>query len=252
MPTPVTSDVAPPPWVPRPTNPLWRALDRLLGAAFGGLSRIRGTRSVHPRGVTYAATVTVTPRGRATGTPLFDAAGRYDAVLRLSRGAGFTGRVLDVTGWAVRIEAAFGAGRPLDLMLSSTGRAPLARHVLMPTRGFVASTCSSLLGYDVGGRRRWLAALPLADRAAGAAPGYRLCVASRWGRWREVARVDVGERLPVTAGSGLHFNVVRNSDPSLHPAGWIQALRDRSYAASERLAPDSGRRDIVPAATEPV
>ncbi|MCU1678983.1 MAG: hypothetical protein JWM93_3741 [Frankiales bacterium] len=247
-----TRDIAPPAWMARPRNPLWRGLDRVLGVIFGTLSRVRRTRSIHPRGVTFAATVTVVPRGRATGVPLFDRASRFDAVLRLSRGAGFTGRLFDVTGWALRVEGAFGAGRPLDLMLSSTGRAPIARHVLMPTRGFVASTSSSLFRYDAAGRRRWIAALPIVDRGDEDAPAYRLCVASRWGRWREVARVTVGPRLPVEAGAALHFNVVRNSDPSLHPDGWIQALRDRAYGASERRAPHDGRRDIDIAAGEPL
>ncbi len=250
MPPSPSTDVAP--WVPRPTNPFWRVLDRSLGLAFGLLSRARGTRSIHPRGLTFAATVTVTPRGRATGSRLLDVADSYDAVLRLSRGAGFTGRLPDVTGWALRIDDAFGEGRPLDLLLSSTGRAPIARHVLFPVRGFVASTSSSLLRYDVCGRRRWLAALPIVDRSADWAPVYRVCVASRWGRWREVARVDVGARLPVDAGSRLHFNVVRNSDPSLHPAGWVQALRDRSYAASQRTAPQVGRQDVLLPPGEPV
>ena len=104
-----------------PTNPVWRAVDRLLGLVFGGLARLRHTRSIHPRGITYAARVAVTPRSRRTGSQFFDTAASYDGLLRISRGAGFSGEVPDIIGWALRVEDAFGAGRPLDLLLASTG-----------------------------------------------------------------------------------------------------------------------------------
>lgn len=237
--------------VPLPANVLWRALDATLGGVFGTLSRLRRTRSIHPRGITYTAKVTVVPRRRRTGVTFLDEAATYNAVVRLSRGAGFNAKLLDVGGWALRVEDAFGPGRPLDLMLSSTGRAPVARHVLVPMRGFVASTFSSLFRYKIGGKRRWLAAIPIVDHATHSAPAYRVCVASRFGRWTEVARVEIGDQLPVDAGAALHFNVVRHCDPTLRPDGWIQALRDRSYVASHRGAPAAGRRDIVPT-DEPV
>jgi hypothetical protein len=183
-----------------------------------------------------------------------DSPGSYDALLRVSRGVGFSGELPDVIGWALRVHDAFGSGQPFDLMLASTGRAPIARHVLMPTRGFVASTASSLFRYDVSGRSRFLAALPIVTGSGTerTVPEYRLCIASRWGRWREVARVEVGEQAPAEVGAALHFNVVRNSDRSLHPAGWVQGLRNRAYVSSERAAPQSGRDDVEPRAGEPV
>ena len=64
--------------------------------------------------------------------------------------------------------------------------------------------------------------------------------------------MSVGAQVPVGVGAALHFTVVRNSDPSVRPAGWVQALRNLAYAASERRAPQDGRHDVVPQPGEPV
>jgi hypothetical protein len=63
---------------------------------------------------------------------------------------------------------AYGPGRHQDLLLASSGRAPLARHLLLPSRGFCDRPYSSILPYRLAGERVVVLALP--DRGRGPGP----------------------------------------------------------------------------------
>ncbi|MER7475534.1 phosphodiesterase, partial [Micromonospora sp. NPDC000018] len=87
-------------------------------------------------------------------------------------------------------------GRPFDLLVSSSGAAPVLRHLPLPRRRF-AGTYSTVVSFRTGRRRLLLAALAdpespdlgrsLAEVAAAAradAPRLVLAVASAVGPWR--------------------------------------------------------------------
>ena len=121
-------------------------------------SRLRGERAIHARGRTFTGTVTL-PGAAGTGAPLLDTAGTYDAVVRFSRSAGLPAWLPDVYGLGVRLVDAHGPGRHQDLLLDATQPAPLLRRLPWPRWDATSAVYSSLLPYDVGGRRVLLGAV---------------------------------------------------------------------------------------------
>ncbi|HYN96970.1 MAG TPA: phosphodiesterase, partial [Pilimelia sp.] len=138
---------------------------RYAAAAGAGAARARSllagspVRPLHPAGRTFTAEVEVWGGGeRHWGAGLLDIAGRHEATVRVSKGAGTPDGWPDVLGLAIRVAGA-GATGPFDLLLSSTGRAPGLRHLPTPRRDFTA-TYGSILPYHGRRGRVWLAALP--------------------------------------------------------------------------------------------
>jgi len=200
-------------------------------------SRLRGERAVHARGRAFSGTVTL-PGGVATGAPLLDTAGTYGAVVRFSRSVGLPPWLPDVYGLAVRLVDAHGPGRHQDLLLDATQPAPLLRRLPWPRRDATGALYSSLLPYDVGGRRLLLGAVPVpgTPRAPSldALPDeleLALLLATAHGPWREVGRVRTSGELPAPQGRQLHFTPAATGG-GLRPAGPLQEWRNRSYPAS--------------------
>ena len=200
-------------------------------------SRLRGERAIHARGRAFTATV-VLPGGAGTGAPLLDTAATYDAVVRVSRSAGLPPWLPDVYGLAVRLVDAHGPGRHQDLLLDAAQPAPLLRRLPWPRWDASTALYSSLLPYDVGGRRRLVGAVPVpgtpAARSLDALPEQlelALLVASAHGAWREVGRVRTSGELPAPQGRQLRFTP-GNTGGGLRPAGPFQEWRNRSYPAS--------------------
>ncbi|GAB1510881.1 catalase family protein [Actinophytocola sp. KF-1] len=217
-------------------------LDRGVAAVARTGAALRGTRLLHPAGVTFEGTFSVTPAA-TWGVPLLDEPGEYRALVRLSKATSTPPGRRDVLGLAWRVFDAGGPGVPVDVALSSTGRAPLARHLLVPKRDFADATFTSLLPYRIGARNRYLAAIPegprpdlLADVAA--LPGaiaarpfvLSVMVADLTGPWRAVAALRVerpGDADPA-------FDVVANALPGFAPAGLVNRLRGPLYRGSQR------------------
>src|SRR4051794_17011419 len=80
------------------TEPVRRGLAEL----FEVTARIRGEPVFHPKGAVFAAVVRVDGR-RSFGVPFLSQAGRYEAVVRLSKSAGTPGALPDPLGMAIRI-----------------------------------------------------------------------------------------------------------------------------------------------------
>jgi hypothetical protein len=228
------------------------------GSVFRSLSALRGKRVFHPHGVGFAATFT--PHAAAsTGTSIFDEQGPGTAIVRLSRAAGLPEPVPDALGLAIRIPDAYGAGRHQDFLLVTSGRLPVGRHLLLPARGFLGRTYSSLLPYRAGGRLVLVGALP--SHADGAGPGlarirrgaaaglaFKLALASPWGGWTEVATLALGQRLPDRAVEDLRFDP-SNTGGGIELAGLLNRLRRPAYRGSQegRLATVSARTRARPA-----
>ncbi len=200
-------------------------------------SRLRGERAVHARGRAFVGTVTL-PGGLGTGAALLDTAGTYDAVVRFSRSVGLPPWLPDVYGLAVRLVDAHGPGRHQDLLLDTTQPAPLLRHLPWPRWDATSALYSSLLPYDVGGRRLLVGAVPVPDsppaRSLDALPerlDLALLLATAHGQWREVGRVRTAGELPAPEGRRIRFTPAMTGG-GVRPAGPLQEWRNRSYPAS--------------------
>ena len=210
--------------------------------AFRLASRLRGERAIHARGRTFSGRVDL-PGGAGTGAALLDRPGSYDAVVRLSRSVGLPAALPDVFGLAVRLVDAHGPGAHQDLLLDSTRPAPLLRRLPWPGLRPTPPVYSSLLPYEVGGRRMLVGA-----RFVTSAPQVRaladlpdrlvlaLLLATPHGRWTEIGRISTSGELPAPGGRQTRFT------PGMHgggvrPAGRLETWRERAYPATH-VAPD--------------
>jgi hypothetical protein len=175
---------------------------------------------MHPAGRAFRGTVEAPGRSR-TGARLLDRPARRPVTVRLSKATATPRGWPDVLGLAIRWDG-------FDLLLSSSGRRPLLRHLFLPRRrpgGFY----SSLAAYRTPRHRRlFLGALMDPDGRTAT-----IAVATRFGRWRPVARLRLGRRLPRWRSARLAFNPVRNAPPDLRPVGLLQRLRDPVYLGSQ-------------------
>jgi hypothetical protein len=120
-----------------PRLPALRAAADAVEAGFRLLARLRGAPALHPRGLTCTAELeVVTDGGEPWGVPRLDKVGPHEATVRLSRAAGLPRRLPDGLELAVRVPRADGPDRPLELLLTSSGRAdsPAVSPCRAPTR----------------------------------------------------------------------------------------------------------------------
>ena len=215
--------------------------DRLTAALFGTLSRLRGKRIFHPFGVGFEGTL-LPVAGAPTGARIFDAGEPARAIVRLSRSAGIPEALGDPCGLAFRMPGVYGPGRDQDLLLVSSAAPPVARHLILPARGFASRFYSTLLPYRLGGELVLIGAVP-----AGPGPGptlaelretdragmrFRIVLAGLGGTWREVAELELGTRLPDGESENLRLDPM-NSAGGLEPAGYLNRLRRPAYRASQ-------------------
>jgi len=186
---------------------------------------------MHPVGRAFTATVEAAAgRGPRTGSGLLDRPTRRRVVVRLSKATATPGGWPDVLGLAIR----WGG---FDLLLSSSSRRPLLRHLFLPRRR-VGGFYSSLAAYRTPrhGRLFLGAQLDPDGRCA------TIAAATRFGRWRPVARLRLGRRLSRRRSARLAFDPIGNTAPDLRPVGLVQRLREPVYQGSR-----AGRRSSTPA-----
>ena len=206
---------------------------RLVAVPIAALTRVRGAKPMHPRGTLFAAVLERT--GLAGGIPWLDATGRDDVLVRISRGAGLPPALPDLLGFALRVPGE----RPVDLLLSSTGRGRWTRRVPVLRRD-AATGYGSIMAYRSAGGPVWLAAdptggpLPTArDRLAAAAPGRVVVLSAAVGRgpWTRFGTVTLGE--PSTPPDReLPFDAVQHAPPGLVADGPLARFRRPAYAAA--------------------
>ncbi|WBB66798.1 phosphodiesterase [Micromonospora sp. WMMD812] len=226
----------------RPSASAARA-GRAVRRSAAALTRLRGARLLHPAGRSFAGEVTVwgTP-GPPTGVALIDEPGRYPATVRLSKGIPTPGSWPDVLGLAMRVHV--DDERPFDLLVSSSGAAPVLRALPLPRRHF-AGTYSTIMPLRIRRRRVWLAALAdpdsadlgrsLAEVAAATRadePRLVLAVASGVGPWRPFGQVSIGTQLSARQDATLAFDPIGNLPAGLSAAGPMTWLRAQAYRGS--------------------
>lgn len=202
----------------------------LAGRGLAGITRALGTlrpadKPLHPQGTTFAAELHRHGSPEPIGVPWLEQGGTDQVLVRLSRAVGLPGPLPDVAGLALRLRR--GQTRYADLLLASTGWNPLSRHLLLPALGSDAPL-SSLLPYRspagplvIGARRQ---------------PGEEHRFALSWavvgGRWHRFADLTLTDELPEDAD--VSFDPVLNPLPGLEQYGWVERVRERSYAAARR------------------
>ena len=227
-----------------------------LGLALAGLAAVRRGKAVHPHGAVYEAELVVPSTSDALGsTELFGTCGRRPALVRFSRSLGLPRPLPDLLGMSVRVPDAYGTERHQDFLMVTTVDAPLIHHLFVPASDVQQRPYSSSLPYRAGDRKLVVGALPrpesprfeggneLERLAAAACTGalvFDLAVAEVWGRFRPVAELRVGARLPIEADA-TRFNPW-NTGGGLTPTGLLNRLRDYAYPLSQRAWEERGSR----------
>ena len=224
------------PPAPGPPGPVAGASASL----FEALSRLRRKRIFHPHGVAFAATLS--PLGENdVGAPVLER--ESEGIARLSRSVGLPEWLPDPCGIGLRIPDAYGPGEHQDILMVSSARAALARHAILPARGFLDRPYSTLLPYRLRGDLVLFGA-----RARGAhGPGPKLAelrqrevaglefdfgMTSLGGEWRPLAKVTLGERISPERSERLNLDPT-NTGGGLELAGPLNRLRGPSYAGSQ-------------------
>jgi hypothetical protein len=213
----------------------------MLRTWFRTASRWRGARVFHPRGVGFHASWRPSPSGPLpAGSPL--ARGARPALLRLSHAAGFPPSTPDVLGWAIKILDVYGRGGDQDLLLASTGRGRVGRHLLRPARDVATATFSSLLPYRIPGLGQQTivvtaalgtAAAPyetIVRQGADRVPAFEVRVGAPDGP--RLATVEVGRSAAPAIVEAARYDPW-HTGPDLEPVGWLNRLRRPTYAASQ-------------------
>lgn len=202
---------------------------RITSAVFGALSRARGSRIAHPKGIGFEAKLEPLASAPA-GVELFGQTQPRSAVVRLSRSIGLPSSIPDPCGIAIRVPDAYGGGLHQDLLLVSSGSAPIARHVLLPRKRFEGGFFSSLLPYRFAGETVLVGASAYSGGSSGI--WFQLKLASPGGGWRTVARLDLGTRLSAEETEGLCFNPWHTGG-GIEPTGFLNSLRSPAYRGSQ-------------------
>lgn len=231
---------------PRPLLGTVGVVGRALGWASGAVARVRRARPLHPTGVVLHGRLVRTGTAHS-GIAWLDAASADDVVVRLSRGGGLPTWLPDVDGLAVRVRE---GERVTDVLLSTTGTAPLDRHVMHVRRLAGRTAYTSLLPYRSARGPVLLAAIPDPPRRLPADPAarglelaveplrLRLAWASPTGPWRTFGHLEVYGQVAVDPEAPIRFDPLRTPQ-GLATYPWVAAVRDPAYDAARRaVGPD--------------
>ena len=226
-----------------------------VGLVFAAVAAMRRGKALHPKGVTYAARLVVSGAPAAPqAAPLLRDRAEHPAIVRFSRSAGLPRPLPDLLGMSVRLVDVHGSGRHQDFLMVTSVDRPLLHHLFLPAADVQQRPYSSSLPYRAGGAHFLVGALPDAgsprpdgaddlDRLAAAAGTghlrFDLAVAALGGRFRPVAKLRIGSRLPEELDA-LRFNPW-NTGGGIEPAGALNRLRDYAYPLSQAAWGRSGR-----------
>jgi hypothetical protein len=219
---------------------------RLLALPLAAVARARQGKPMHPRGAVLAGRLVRTGCRPPVGVPWLDEPGTDDAVVRLSRGAGLPEELPDLLGLAVRVPGP--DGRPVDLLMSSTGTGLLTRWLPQPRWEAAGGYCS-LMGYRAGAGTVVLGALPertgvpsdpppATAQAVRGSLAFTLVAAPPWEPWRPFGRLELGAPSD-PLDPAVRFDAVLNPPPGLVADGPVARLREPSYAGARQASTGS-------------
>ena len=193
----------------------------VLAAATGGLATLRRARKpLHPTGEVLAARVFRRGSEEPTGVAWLDEPGEDDAVVRLSRAIGLARPLPDIHGLALRVQA---GGADGDLLFATTGRGPVSRFVLLPSRGPRTQPMTTLLPYRTESGPVLLGAEPVGVEA------FELSWARPTGEWHPFGCLRLSTRR---LDEEISFDPVEHQLPGLDQYPSVQRLREPAYATA--------------------
>jgi hypothetical protein len=196
----------------------------LAALGFGAASFVRRTKVFHPHGAVHDARVELSGETRAPG--FLGEAGGFDAIVRLSRGAGTPKPLPDFIGLALRLLDAHGDGAHQDFLLLTSGEGAVAQHTFRPSLAVDDGPYSSVLPYNGGGQSFVVAALPQSETR------FTLGITGlRARKMLAIGELVLGARQPDEANS-IRFNPW-NTGGGIEPSGWLNRLREAAYPASQ-------------------
>jgi hypothetical protein len=202
-------------------------VDRVVALGFGITARLRRARALHPAGHVVRGTVVRRGLRPGAGVPWLDEPGEDRVLLRFSRATGVPAPLPDVLGLAIRVTGP--DGRPQDLLLSTTGRRPVLRHVLVPHpangNGPWPGGYTSIVPFRTASGLLMIGAF----RDDG---GYSLEAATPGGPWRPFGRLVPDEDPGTAADRDTPFDPVRHPFPGLRMPEPLARLRAAAYEAS--------------------
>jgi hypothetical protein len=158
--------------------------------------------------------------------PWLDDAGADEGLVRMSRAMGLPDPWPDVLGLALHFDDATGKH---DLLLATTGLAPVARQLLVPRVRPLAASYSSLFPYVTPRGRALIAASP-----SGQVGTFTLLVAGLVGDWQPFGTLRLSADPAMSEDESVDFDPVCNPLPGMRLAPALAALREPAYAAARR------------------
>lgn len=217
------------------------AIDSAMRALFATVASVRGERALHPLGLAHEATLQVTAsRSRLPSVDVLQDPRQRHVIVRISRGAGLPSPLPDALGLAVRWPDRYGPGLHQDLLLTTSADLPLLNHLPLPRVGMPGGQFSSLLPYELAGRRLLfgarIASAPhevASMRSSWRGLRVELMLGTRFGRFRPIGEIEFGAPLSARVNAQLHFDPW-NTAPDVRPAGWWNRVRAAAYDGSRR------------------
>lgn len=233
--------------LPRPARVLLDVGGMSIGLVLAAVAALRRGKAVHPQGVVHDARLVVSggPAAPSAAT-LLATPGEHPAVVRFSRSLGLPRPLVDLLGMSIRLSDVYGPGRHQDFLLVTSADLPVVHHVFLPASDVQQRPYTSSLPYRAGNRLFVVGALPrpasprpggrdeferLSAAAATGRLSFDLAVAAPLGRFRPVADLRIGARLPDELDA-LRFDPW-NTGGGLRPAGTLNRLRDYAYPLSQ-------------------
>ena len=243
---------------------LTRAVTTVLAKSFSMAARLRGGRPLCPSGLVFDATLRLHGTSRFWGVSLLDDTAELRGMARLSRFVGLPPPLPDVLGLALRWEqpadTASGvadaphSGEPTiaELLLATTGRGVLGRHLPRPETRWSPAFYGSLLPFAAGDRRILLGAVaprtetvPADSAALAHALDERtlmleLVMATEFGPWERFGELSLIGPARTDDSEPVRFNPTWHPIPGLPPAGPLQQVRGPAYATVQEMDASAG------------
>ena len=181
---------------------------------FKYLSEVRGARILHPAGTVYSGVVSFDAPEVAD---VFQLNHKYATQIRVSRSVGFPSYMPDLNGLAFKFLVGM---TEQDFILIKTARL-MSKLVLVPTYNGLTGTFSSILPFKLHGDTVLFGVRQVKDHT------YEIVVASRFGKWRRIGELTIGEQI-FGADTSIKFNAFHNVS-GIRPAGFINRLRKGAY-----------------------
>jgi hypothetical protein len=226
---------------------------RVFARAFAAVKTLRPERPIHPAGLNLHGRLQREGGPFPSGIPWLDAAGGDEVEARLSRSVGLPPGWPDIIGLALRLTV---EGRPVDILLASTGMSRAGRYLLRMRRNVGPAALTTMMPYEGPGGPLQLAARTLRPHGRLPADPRGFCRALDGGEWvlglyhgrpdTPWQRFATLTLRPSAEGKDtpMRFDPLRHPIPGAGTYPWTQALREPSYTVARSPAGKDTRRPL--------